>query len=196
MNQLINKGLELLEKIQEKRKNSKFDLNINFSINNKEDIYNDYHKKINTLKPKDTKMVLKNLTKNKKCEILNSVLTDLFEKKEKEANLLNEEILNYNPVKIEKYEKIFKQEQVQNLENILNKKKLDKMFDFIYDKEEIMQEMKSKKNIMTYNKKLYKNIYPEIIEESTIHDNSTINNENKIIFSYEYILNVNRTNIS
>jgi hypothetical protein len=64
------------------------------------------------------------------------VLTDLFEKKEKEANLLNEEILNYNPVKIEKYEKIFKQEQVQNLENILNKKKLDKMFDFIYYKEE------------------------------------------------------------
>ena len=193
----INKGLELLEKIQEKRKNSKLDLNMNFSINNNEDIvYNDYHKKINTLKPKDTKMVLKNLTKNKKCEILNSVLTDLFEKKEKEANLLNEEILNYNPVKIEKYEKIFKQEQVQNLENILNKKKLDKMFDFIYDKEEIMQEMKSKKNIMTYNKKLYKNIYPEIIEESTIHDNSTINNENKIIFSYEYILNVNRTNIS
>ena len=192
----INKGLELLEKIQEKRKNSKLDLNLNIGINNDEDtLYNDYHKKTNTLKPKDTKMVLKKLTKNKKCEILNDVLTDLFEKKEKEANLLGQEILNYNPNKIEKYEKIFNQEQIQNLENILNKKKLDKMFDFIYDKEEIMQEIKSKKSIMTYNKKLYKNIYPEIIEESTINDYNTINNENKIIFSYKYILNLNTTNI-
>jgi len=83
----INKGLELLEKIQEKRKNSKLDLNLDIGKNNDEDIlYNDYHKKTSTLKPKDTKMVLKKLTKNKKCEILNDVLTDLFEKKEKDQN--------------------------------------------------------------------------------------------------------------
>ena len=151
-------------------------------------------------------MVLKNLTKNKKCEILNDVLTELFTKKEKESKLFDTKInslMNYNPNKIEKYEKIFNQEQIQNLEIILNKKKLDKMFDFLYDKEEIMNEIKSnKKNIMTYNKKYSKKISTKILEESYNEENASIIsntnniniNINKIIFSLEYILDINQKN--
>ena len=211
----INKGLELLEKIQEKRIYNKFETNLEnyeenntdefFFNNNDIDLYN-YYKKTNTLKPKDSRMVLKNLTKNKKCEILNDVLTELFTKKEKESKLFDTKInslMNYNPNKIEKYEKIFNQEQIQNLEIILNKKKLDKMFDFLYDKEEIMNEIKSnKKNIMTYNKKYSKKISTKILEESYNEENTSIisntnninTNINKIIFSLEYILDINQKN--
>ena len=184
----INKGLELLEKIQEKRKNNILELSNNNNPNDPLNL-NEYYKKTNTLKPKDAKFVLKNLTKNKKCEILNDVLTDLFEKKEKEAKIFDTEILNYNPIKIEKYEKIFNQEQIQNLESILNKKK---MFDFIYDKEEIMDEIKSKKSVMTYNKKNYLLNFPDDIIEETISNDNSINN--KIIFSYQKILDINKTN--
>ena len=210
----INKGLELLAKIQEKRIYNKFEKNLEnneendneelFDNNNDIDLYN-YYKKTNTLKPKDSRMILKNLTKNKKCEILNDVLTELFTKKEKESKLFDTKInslMNYNPNKIEKYEKIFNQEQIQNLEIILNKKKLDKMFDVLYDKEEIMNEIKSnKKNIMTYNKKYSKQISSKILEESYNEENTSIisdtydiNNPNKIIFSLEYILDINKNN--
>ena len=217
----INKGLELLEKIQEKRKMNKFEINldnsndkdkdndeINDKGNNDELLldsnfdFDKYYKKTNTLKPKDTRMILKNLTKNKKCEILNEVLTDLFEKKEKEAKLFDTNIkqLNYNPKKIETYEKIFNQEKIQNLESILNKKRMDKMFDFINDKD--INEIKSKKSIMTYNKKHSKNITTKILEESNSDENSINSNDNdgvnknnnKIIFSYQDIININNTN--
>jgi len=218
----INKGLELLEKIQEKRKMNKFEINfdnsndkdnkdkdeINDKENNEELLFDSnfdfdkYYKKTSTLKPKDTRMILKNLTKNKKCEILNEVLTDLFEKKEKEAKIFDTNIkqLNYNPQKIETYEKIFNQEKIQNLESILNKKRMDKMFDFINDKD--INEIKSKKSIMTYNKKHSKNITTKILEESNSdensinsNDNDEINkNNNKIIFSYKDIININNTN--
>ena len=217
----INKGLELLEKIQEKRKSKKIEINldnsddkndkdkddINDKDNNKELLFDsnfdfdNYYKKTNTLKPKDTRMILRNLTKNKKCEILNEVLTDLFEKKERESKIFDTNVkqLNYNPQKIETYEKIFNQEKIQNLESILNKKRMDKMFDFINDKE--INEIKSKKSIMTYNKKHSKNITTKILEESNSEENS-INNENddikqnnnKIIFSYQDIININNTN--
>ena len=192
----INKGLKLLEKIQEKRNTNNIGLNfINTSIDSNDKDNNnfydndleEYYKKTNTLKQKDIKVVLKNLTENKKCEILNNVLTDLFEKKEKESKIFNNENFYYNPIKIEKYEKIFKQEQIQNLETILNKKRLYQKYDFIYDKEELMQEMRPKKSEMTYNKKLYKlnkSIKSEKSEE-----------KNKIIFSYEKIIELNKVNI-
>ena len=193
----INKGLELLEKIQKKRNSNKLGLNfINTSIDKNENDNNsindnkeleEYYKKTNTLKQKDIKVVINNLTKNKKCEILNNVLTDLFEKKEKEAKIFNNEILNYNPIKIEKYENIFKQMEIQNLESILTKRQLYQKFDFIYDKEELMEEMKTKKSEMTYNKKLYKSITNELLENSLI--------KNKIIFSYKNILELNKKNI-
>ena len=217
----INKGLELLEKIQEKRINNKYETYLenyeenNISgINNKNDelffnrnddmdLYN-YYKKTNTLKPKDSRMILKNLTKNKKCEILNDVLTELFSKKGKESKFFNIEknpLMSYNPIKIEKYEKIFNQEQIQNLESILNKKKLDKMFDFIYDKDEIMNEIKSKKSVMTFNKRFSKKISTKILEESEYDENNSIisiisnkSNQNKIIFSLQYILDLNKNN--
>ena len=208
----INKGLELLEKIQEKRIHNKFEQSLendeekdieykndeNFFIHNDIDVYN-YYNKTNTLKPKDSRLILKNLTKNKKCEILNDVLTELFSKKEKESKFFDiktNSIMNYNPLKIEKYEKIFNQEQIQNLELILNKKKLDKMFDFLYDKDEIMNEIKSsKKSVMTYNKKFSKKISTKILEESYNEENtSIISNKNKIVFSLEYILDMNNKN--
>ena len=43
-----------------------------------------YQKKNNTFKPKKSKRIIENMTKNKKCEILNDILTELFDKKEKE----------------------------------------------------------------------------------------------------------------
>ena len=202
----INKGLELLEKLHEKRKSTKFELSLDSKDNQeKNEIYlnndgNDnnfelYYKKTNTVKPKDTRIVLKNLTENKKCEILNEILTDLFEKKEKESQIFdtNTKILNYNPIKIEKYEKIFNQEKIQNLESILNKKK-NNMFGFMNDKDEIMNEIQTKKSTMTYNKKYTREISNQILEESYNDENSINSEQNKIIYSYEYIMCLNQEN--
>ena len=51
---------------------------------NEDDIYK---KRTNTFKPKKSNILIENLTKNKKCEILNGILTDIFDKKEKENNI-------------------------------------------------------------------------------------------------------------
>ena len=113
----INKGLKLLEEIQIKRESKKYFINSakllsksdnnniitnkNFNddelINNekinyifKNELFNDdgfYYRKNNTFKPKKTQKIIENMTKNKKCEVLNEILTELFDKKEKNIDL-------------------------------------------------------------------------------------------------------------
>ena len=211
----INKGFELLEKIQEKRKKNNIEdmFGNDILVNNTE--LDNYYKKTNTFKPKESRTILKNLTKNKKCEILNNILTELFEKKEKESTILfplNNQHRSKSPIsnnkniiypkKIQKYEKIFNLEQIQTLENILNKKRNDNIFEFINNTNEIKNELSKKKNIMTYNKKLKNEIInSKISEESNSYSDESSksisdNNLNKIkkIISYEDILNYNKIN--
>ena len=223
----INKGLKLLERIQVKR-NSNYEcqkstkslsnsenkiLINNFDdnelINNHEkrnDIFKNellnediYLKKNNTFKPKKTKKLIENMTKNKKCEILNDILTGLFDKKEKEKNL---DFLDYNLInnlanktdeeeeknvfniksensnknlnnsKIEKYIKIFNLNPIKNLEDILYKNSIDKMINFIHDIDIEEGIKKKKQSILTYNKKLKKEDKENILTQKNFLKNS------------------------
>ena len=236
----INKGLKLLEEIQIKRESKKYFINSakllsksdnnnfvtnkNFNddelINNekinyifKNELFNDddfYYKKNNTFKPKKTQKIIENMTKNKKCEVLNEILTELFDKKEKNIDLnlidfnirsrtslsnrsmnnedndeekyinkenndrnLNKENIkkSYDPLKMEKYIKIFNLNPIKNLELILNKKKSNENFDFT----NINNEYKYKPSILTYNKKFKKNDNDDILIENEYLSNSNKN---------------------
>ena len=163
-----------------------------------------YLKKNNTFKPKKSKKLIDNMTKDKKCEILNDILTGLFNKKEKEKNLnlqynnitikeytsndnkkeeennifnLKRENnnRNINNSKIAKYIKIFNLNPIKNLEDILYKNSIDKMIDFIHDID-IEEEIKNKKqNVLTYNKKLKKEDKENILIQNNVLKSSNSN---------------------
>ena len=191
-----------------------------------------YKKKMNTFKPKKSNKLFENLTKDKKCEILNDILTDIFDKKEKENtlyfndlnsrsktplsnrnksgdnlekyntneekyltnnNIIDNKKNTYNPKKIERYSKIFNLNTIKNLEEILNKKRSNKIFDFI-NIDEIDDEFKSNRgSVLTYNKKLKNKDKDEILLENDFLSNSNkkleINNSNKNYKKYNNINN-------
>ena len=192
-----------------------------------------YQKKNNTFNPKKAKIIFENMTKNKKCEIFNDILSEIFDKKEKEKKskkraeircktplfdrysrysdkeneddeesecmhddlyMMDDKKNTYNPKKIEKYEKIFYLNPIKNLEDILNKKKMNnniidyynynKNNNFNLDNAYDYDYMPYKQNVLTYNKKLSNKFKVE--ENESINDNNYLSNSNKIIDMYSY----------
>ena len=154
----INKGLKLLERIQIKR-NSKKDFinsakvlslsdnkniitnknsNDDNLINNEKlnyifgnELFNDefFQKKNNTFKPKRTNKIIEDMTKNKKCEVLNDILTELFDKKEKkiDLNLIEFNIRSKTPISNKSIKNEDKEEKKYiNNENNINKDNINK----------------------------------------------------------------------
>ena len=174
------------------------------------------------------------MTKNKKCEIFNDILKDIFDKKEKESNLYfndfsirsktplsnrnkmnekNEEKIEineenylieeininkkntYNPKKIEKYVKIFNLNTIKNLEEILNKKISENIYD-IFNNNDFNDEVKlNRQNVLTYNKKLKNKDNDELMIESNLSNSiKLLNNVNKIPKPNEIKENKERNN--
>ena len=124
-----------------------------------------YKKKTNTFKPKKTERIIENMTKNKKCKLLNDILTDIFDKKgkEKENNLYFYDYNIRSKTPLSHRNKINDEENEETNEQI--------------EENDTNKEINSKKN--TYNpKKIEK--YAKIFNLNTIKNLEDILNKKRV----------------
>ena len=168
-----------------------------------------YKKKTNTFMPKKTKRILENMTKNKKCEILNDILTDIFDKKEKEKennlyfydfNIRSRTPLSHRNKKSDEEEEGTNEQieendlnkETNNKKNTYNPKKIEK-----YAKIFNLNTIKNLEDILNKKREINNNILnDEFItnRQSVLTYNKKLKNidSDELLFEKDYISNSNK----